>query len=260
MKIAKTTFDRIKKYRINYLTSLPQFQEVFIELMINDSDFYILLTEDNEIGYVIKTHENVLIEFHVFGKYISDSDKFFKQVLKELSVTNIYCKSFDSLLLSNCLSDFLSYSLVGKLYRDYVGALIEKDPNVKMKKADHSSIEFLFGQDGSIKELFDTKEQLIEFIQNEHVFEFYKKDEFIGCGMVIRTISGWDFCDLGVWVNPLKRGKYFGSQIILNLREFALQNNMKPSCGCAIDNFASQKVIEKSGFVSKYRMINFNVI
>lgn len=258
MEIVKTTFDKIKKYRTDYLNSLSEFQEVFIELMIYDSDFYMLLMDEKEVGYIIKTHENALIEFHVLEKYISDSENFFKQVLKELFVTNIYCKSFDSLLLSNCLSNSLSYSLLGKLYRDYVEALIEKDPNIKMKKSDHSSIEFLFGQDDSITELFDTKKQLIEFVQNEHVFEFYKNDEFIGCGMIIRTISGWNFCDLGVWVNPLTRGNYFGTQIILNLREFALKNNMRPSCGCAIDNFASQKIIERSGYVSRYRMINFN--
>jgi hypothetical protein len=34
---------------------------------------------------------------------------------------------------------------------------------------------------------------------------------------------------------------------------------LKPSCGCAIENKASQKTIEKSGFVSKYKLINFMI-
>jgi RimJ/RimL family protein N-acetyltransferase len=91
------------------------------------------------------------------------------------------------------------------------------------------------------------------------VFEFYRNDEFIGCGMVLRTNAEWDFCDLGVWVSPLKRGNGIGSQIILKLREFAINSNMKPSCGCAIENVASQKAIERSGFVSKHKMIEFTV-
>jgi RimJ/RimL family protein N-acetyltransferase len=143
------------------------------------------------------------------------------------------------------------------MYRDYVEALIKKDLEIKMEKADLSSLESLLKQDDSIKELFETEQQLSDFIQNENVFEFYKNDEFIGCGIVIRTNPDWDFCDLGVWVNPSKRGKAIGSQIILNLREFAIQNNMRPSCGCAIDNIASQKAIEKSGFVSKHKLIHF---
>ncbi len=257
MKITKTTIDEIGKHRSEYLKSLPEFQELFIELMINDSDCYIFQAENEKIGYAIRNFDNVLIEFYVTDKYISNSNELFKQVLKDLSIKNIYCKSFDSLLLSNCLLNGFSYSLLGILYRDYVEASIKRDPDIEMKKTDLSSVDLLLGQDESIKELFETKHQLIDFIQNENVFKFYKNEEFIGCGMVIRTHSDWNYCDLGIWVNPLKRGNSFGSQIILNLREFAIKNNLKPSCGCAIENLASQKTIEKSGFVSRYKMINF---
>ncbi|MBU0476178.1 MAG: GNAT family N-acetyltransferase [Bacteroidetes bacterium] len=257
MEIVKTTIDKIIEYRTNYLNSLPEFQELFIELMINDSDYYILITDNKEIGYTITNNERVLIEFHVFEKYLPDSHDFFKQVLEDLSITDIYCKSFDSLLLSNCLLSSLPYSVIGVLYREYVESLVSLDLAIKMKKADFTSVGLLLRQDDSIKELFETEQQLIGFIQNENVFEFYKNDEFIGCGMIIRTNSNWNFCDLGVWVKPSKRGNSFGSQIIMNLREFAISENMIPSCGCAIDNIASQKIIEKSGFVSKYKMINF---
>jgi predicted acetyltransferase len=257
MKITKTTIDKIAKFRIDYLNSLPEFQELFIELMISDSDYYIFQVDNNVSGYAIRNNDGVLIEFYVLDKYIPESNEIFGQVLKDLSITDIYCKSFDSLLLSNCLLKTLPYSIIGLLYRDYFEPLIIKDSTIKMKKADHLSVELLLGQDESIKELFETEQQLIDFVKNENVFEFYKNEEFVGCGMVIRTHPDWSFCDLGVWVNPSKRGNAIGSQIILNLREYSIKNNLKPSCGCAIENQASQKTIEKSGFVSRYKMINF---
>ena len=150
--------------------------------------------------------------------------------------------------------------MIGVLYRDYVEPYVETDTKIIMQKSDFSSVNFLLNQDNSIKELFETEEQLIEFIDNENVFEFYRSDEFIGCGMVLRTNPDWNFCDLGVWANPLKRGNGIGTQIILKLREIAIKNDMRPSCGCAIENIASQKTIEKSGFVSKYKLIEFVVI
>lgn len=257
MNIVKTTIDKIKKYRTDYLNSLPQFQELFIELMIDNSDCYFIQLDDKEIGYTIRNNNGVLIEFYVANRYIPGSNALFRQVLKDLSIQDVYCKSFDSLLLSNCLLSSLSYSLLGVLYRDYVEALVKKDTEIKMVKADISIVRFLQRQDDSIKELFETEQQLINFIKNESVFSFYKNDEFIGCGMVLRTSPGWPFCDLGVWVDPSKRGDGLGSQIILWLREFAIKNNMNPSCGCAIENIASQKTIEKSGFASKYTLINF---
>jgi len=258
MDIVKTTIDRIKKFRTDYLNSLPEFQELFLEIMINNSDCYLLQIDSREIGYAIRNNSGVLIEFYVTDKYLRESNGFFRQLIKELSITEIYCKSFDSLLLSNCLLSSLPYSVIGVMYRDYVEPLIKVDLALIMEKATLLTVGLLMRQDNSIKELFETEQQLTDFIQNENVFMFYKNDELIGCGMVIRTNQDWDYCDLGVWVNPSKRGNGFGSQIILNLREFALKNNMKPSCGCAIGNLASQKTIEKSGFVSRYNLIKFN--
>lgn len=257
MKIIQTSIDNIKKYRTDYFNSLPFFQELFIELMISSSDYFIFQEEKNEIGYAIRNNDGVLIEFYVLENYIPSSIEFFRQVLKDLSIKEVYCKSFDSLLLSNCLINNLQYSIIGFLYRDYVEPLINKDSSIKLKKADLLSVGFLLGQDESIKELFETEQQLIDFIKNDNVFEVYKNEEFVGCGMVLKTHPDWNFCDLGVWVNPSKRGKSIGSQIILNLREFSIKNNMKASCGCSIENLASQKMIEKSGFVSRYNLINF---
>jgi RimJ/RimL family protein N-acetyltransferase len=88
---------------------------------------------------------------------------------------------------------------------------------------------------------------------------YFKNNELIGCGMVIKTILDWDYCDLGVWVNPKHRGNSFGAQILMKLREFALKSNLKASCGCAIENVASQKTIEKSGFVSRYYLVKFKI-
>lgn len=50
MKIVQTSIDNIKKHRTDYLNSLPDFQELFIELMISSSDYYIFQKENNEIG------------------------------------------------------------------------------------------------------------------------------------------------------------------------------------------------------------------
>jgi len=45
--------------------------------------------------------------------------------------------------------------------------------------------------------------------------------------------------------------------MLINLRAYAIENGMKPSFGCAIDNIASQKTLEKSGFISKHKLIDF---
>jgi hypothetical protein len=222
MRIIKTTLEHIINYRTSYFESLPEFQELFIELMIVESDFYLFQVENEEIGYAIINSEGVLIEFYVKDKFLSTSNILFQQIINTLFISDIYCKSFDSLLLSNCLRNSFQYSILGILYRDYYGSLVKTDTAIKMRRSVLPSAALLLSQDDSIKVLFDTEQQLLDFIRNEYVFEFYKNDELIGCGIIVRTNSNFEFCDLGVWVNPSKRGSYFGTQIILNLRKFAL--------------------------------------
>ena len=82
MKIKKVAFEKVKKYRTDYLNSLPEFQELFLEIMITDSEFFLLQTDNVNIGYVVKNSDNVLIEFYVVNKYVSSSNEFFRQVLK----------------------------------------------------------------------------------------------------------------------------------------------------------------------------------
>ena len=257
MKITKTTISQIKSLRNEYFYSMPHFQELYLELMVSESDIYLLLNENDVIGYLVVNNEGVLVEFYVKADFIPDSKAIFNAVLSELSIKKIYCKSFDALLLSNCMLNDFSYSVIGVLYRDYPGARVERDVFLQMQRADLSYKDLILSQDDSLKELYETEELLVRFIENEHVFVFYKNTELMGYGMVIRTHHEWDFCDLGVWVHPEKRGCSYGAQILLNLREFALDNNLKPSCGCAVDNIASQKTIEKSGFVSRYKLIEF---
>ena len=257
MQLLKTPLENIKNLRSEYFNSLPEFQELFLELMVCESYCYLLLDGEVVMGYTIINSNHILIEFYLSPKYLPNSNEILNHVIKELSVAEIYCKSFDLLLLNSCRLNSLRETVIGKLYREYVKPQMTIDPVIRTEKAGADSIKLLGRQDASIKELFDTEEQLISFIMNENVFEFYQNNEFAGCGMVIRTHPEYNFCDLGVWVSPLHRGKYFGTQILLRLRDFAISNHMIPSCGCAIENLASQKIIEKSGFVSNHTMIRF---
>lgn len=257
MMLLPTPISSIAGLRNDYFRSMTEFQELYVELAVAEADCYLFKEHDVVKGYVICSREGVLLEYFVTNSYLPESNRVFKQVLEELSTGEIYCKSFDSLLLSNCLMCSLPYSLLGVLFRDYAEPRIEKDPELTMVRANLSSAALLLSQDDSIRELFETEEQLTDFILKEHVFTFHIKDEFVGCGMIIRTHAEWEYCDLGIWVHPSKRGNSIGSLILLQLREFALAAHMKPSCGCAVENIASQKSIEKSGFVSRHKLICF---
>jgi len=76
---------------------------------------------------------------------------------------------------------------------------------------------------------------------------------------LIRVHADWDYYDIGMWVHPNFRKLGIATVIVSWLKDKYLKNNWKPICGCAIDITGSQKTLEKNGFVSKYKLIEFNV-
>ena len=119
MKIPKTSIDQVKKNRADYLRSLPEFQELLLTLMICHSDYFIFQADINAIVYAIRNNDGVLIEFYILDKYIPGSNEIFRKVLNDLSITDIYGKSFDPILLSNCLLKTLPYLILELMHRYY---------------------------------------------------------------------------------------------------------------------------------------------
>ncbi len=259
MQIIASSYAQIEKLRLAYLSGLTLFQELFLEITIQNASYYLLKSDETNIAYAIVNDEHVLLEFHIKEEFKEKSQNYFELVLKELNIKKIYCKSFDTDLLSMCELKGLQASPLGLLFRDFKEKVLSIDAEINYRNASEVNIPLLMQQDESIKELFETEEQLHQFIQKEKVILFRKHNQLIGCGMIIKTHQDWNFCDLGVWVHPDYRKKGIGAQIILHLKSLAEANELIPSCGCAIDNIASQKTLERSGFISKHQMLSFTI-
>jgi predicted acetyltransferase len=257
--IKKADLIEIDALRNDYLKSLPEFQELFLEIMMDHSQFYTLVKNDETIGYAIKNSEDVLIEFYLKDRYIPGSSEYFKKVIDELSVKKVFCKSFDYLLLNCCLVQNYSYSLVGCMFRDFYETEIIKDDGLSIRHANETDVPLLLQQTDDLAELYGTAEQLDHFIKNKNVFLFSKQNKLLGCGTIIRTHKNRNFYDIGVWVSSDYRKLGYATQIICYLRDYCISNNWKPTCGCAIENVASRKTLEKSGFISKHSLIQFEV-
>lgn len=243
----------IATMRNDYLGSLPEFQELYLELMVPGADFYTIGSNTQIIGYVIIS-DRVLIEFYLIGKFIPYCPEIFKQIIKRLSGGSIYCKSFDSLLLNCCLVQSLHYKLIGEHYRDFYITDIAISKNLNYRMAIEEDIPFLLKQEDG---LYETPDELNMFTRGQNISMFYNGAEFIGCGFLIKVHPGWDYYDIGMWVHPSFRNKGYATQIISVLKGICLNNNWKPVCGCDINNIASQKTLEKCGFFSKHKLIEF---
>jgi RimJ/RimL family protein N-acetyltransferase len=254
IQIIKASLNDISPLRINYLNSLSEFQELYLELFINDSNIYQIHFNGIFIGYAIVTIDNILVEFYINDRFVSISSDVFETIVTDLSIQTIYCKSFDSLLLNCCLIKSYQYKLKGNLFRDYFDTDKISTNDLTIRFAGIKDYPFLLQQEG---ELYETPEELERFVNGNNIIMFQKDGQLLGCGYLIRVHANYNYYDIGMWVNPGYRKQGIATLIISYLKETCLTNNWKPICGCAIENIASRKTLEKNGFVSKHKLIEF---
>ncbi len=255
IRIKKTNHEAVESSRIKYLDSLPVFQDVFLEFMVMESDCYQLFQDNQPIGYVLLSKDNILVEFYIEKKYAASGFDVFNLMVSEIKVKSVYCKSFDSRLLDCCLSNTLPYSIIGCLYRESIDTSIQRNSDLFFRYADSSDIAFLSQQDD---EVFEPKHLLETFIQNKGILLLQLEDIIIGCGFLTQVHQRYNYYDIGVWVSPAHRMKGYATQIMLYLKELCLNNDWVPICGCDKQNSASQKMLNSLGFISNYKLIEFD--
>lgn len=245
----------IEALRIDYLKSLPVFQELYMEMLVEESVCYQIEDTGIVFGYASVTKENILVEYYLKEEFIVRNSSIFNFILKELAITKVYCKSFDAVLLDSCLLSFKKFGVNGTLFRHYIPTPDFYQNDMVVKTAEEADIPFLLEQkDG----LYETPQELETFVNRRCVLMFFKNSSLIGCGYLIKIHPQWDYYDIGMWVNPDYRKQGYAIQIISYLKHLCILNGWKPICGCAFDNIASQKTLEKNGFYSKFKLLEFN--
>lgn len=247
----------IESFRIEYLKSLPKFQDYFLECIIKESVCYLLQIRKETMGYAIVSPENVLIELHIFERSMKVGDiNPIIELSNTLKIKSIYCKSFDFSLLNYCITLNLSYKIIGYLYRDFTE--VKNTPSIILsdRYANQTDLLFLKRQDDVV---FEPKELIDTQIKNKEIIIFEKASERIGCGFLTQIHPQFDYYDIGVWIHPEHRRKGYSTQIMLHLKELCVQNNKKPISGCGAENSASQIMQSKIGFISKYKLIEFEM-
>jgi GNAT superfamily N-acetyltransferase len=255
-QIKRVSKEEIAAYRVQYLGALVQCQNLYLELMVEESENYMVCHSDIPIGYFIKTQDNKLVEFHLIDEFLLHAHRLFSHILSTYSIVSVYCKSFDAMLLDCCIVRSMKYTFAGMLFRDRIPAKSYSPQGYSVRLATEPDYDYLLQQEDG---LYETPEELRRFLCGGNITLFEKDNLLYGCGYLIKVHENRDWYDIGMWVNPLCRRRGVGTMIISYLKETSLDNGWTPICACAYDNVASQRTLERNGFVSKYKLLEFAV-
>ena len=251
----KVKYEKIKSFRKLYFEELSELQELFMEWIVEKSDYYTINNDDEVIGYFVVSKQNSLVELYVDIKNINEITEIFKDIYDKFNINNVLCKSFDSILLKCCFSNHLKYKLVGHLFRDCINTTPQDISEfTKIEFATEADYDDLVKYDN---ELYDTEEDLRYILKNKLALKYYIEDKLIGCGFFIKVNEFYNHCDIGMWVDTPYRNQGYATKIISDLKQRCIKDSVEVTCGCAAENTASKKALEKNGFRTKHDLLMF---
>jgi GNAT superfamily N-acetyltransferase len=245
----------IQTIREKYLNELLHAQEYYLELLIQQAQFFLIKYETKPAGYFSLSKDGCLLEYYVFPEWINQADIIFGEIIRKFQVKKALCKSFDTVMLSSCYTYHKSSRAIGILFREYC----EKAPfnhtgDISIRRAVPADETTIIEVN---EEVFDHPSEVLQYIMANQIFIYEKLGDLVGFGIFSQVIPGRPDRDIGMLVVPAYRKRGYGQFILHHLVHFCQENGWRFSAGCAIENIASRKCLEKAGFISRYRLLEF---
>ena len=247
-----------------YTKTLSSPFDSYLDDHIISSEFYRIIKDTVEIGYFAVYEGKMLTQFYIEFKYLRYAQEIFKTVLQNFKeINSIDVCTADELFLS-CAFDMKNKVISNQAYffqdnkeckdeiRTYEGGTL--------RLAKKQDIDIIKELSGDFFEDVDT-----QVIDGEiYVFEKYKdKDEdkeVLGFGITEKGQVLKGYTSIGMFTRECYRQKGIGRTIITKLKELCYENGEIPICGCWYYNTNSKLTLESSGFISKTRLLNVEII
>ncbi len=214
-------------------------------------------------GYYAANDEGALLQFYVRPSFEQDARTLFDHVIAQDALTQIVVSTIDPSVLSLCLDlqkevtvHTYLYELaaaVPAMHRDADGLdfrLVEKDEldrTIAFQQAslggEHDLTAWLQGYSANL-------------IERKELFVLCRNEDWIGLGERRVSDSQAGIADVGMMVIPSHRKNGWATYILRLLVVMTEEEGRRAICSATVENIASQKAIERAGFVSRHRIMN----
>lgn len=249
MNFIKTEItEAINELRVKLYQKLTSPMDAMWELLyIESSQHYLIQNNNRTMGYCCVNDADCLIQLFLEEEYYSAVDGVIEQLIKTKLINAASLSSKESMAFNACLMHSKStkvntfcfqhsnraIELDGPLKIDLVTS--EDIPAVKVFLKDQIGMDDIFGYTENLvsrKELFLVKESGLIIASSE-------------CRI---SDSQPAIADIGIIVHKDFHGKGIATQVMQRQVNRVLKAGRKPICSTTLDNVASRKLIEKSGF------------
>jgi len=235
-----------------YLTALREPQALYAEQQVSLGRCYRLADGPRFSGYAVVAADTV-VEIHVTGEANANRPGLLDAVLAETGARHLLCKSFDATAMAVAQSRPAQLATIGYLFRRVQRTTGAANPTCRSRLGSSADVEHVLSMhDG----FFEDRAEIERYATDERLFLYeLPNGDVAGCGILTRVVDGHDAVDLGMVVAAPHRGQGIGTYIATHLANLCDSAGDTPIAGCAIDNHASRRALERSGFSASHRLL-----
>jgi len=217
------------------------------QLYIGSSQHYLIEDKSKTIGYCCINEEGCLTQIFLTKYNISLMDKVIEKLIATELIRSASLSSNEPIAFNACLVHSKSVK-TNTFCFEHLNKEIEVDSNLNIELVTSNDIPlvkvFLKEQVG-MDDTFGYTENLVS---RKEIFMLKASGTIIATSECRMSDSQQKFADLGIIVNRNFQGKGLATQIMKMQVNRVLKAGRKPICSTTLDNVASRKAIENSGF------------
>ncbi len=251
--------DVIRQLRDDYLRTLvAPMDGMWESAIIPHATFWEIQDQGQHVGHLCLDSDNYLLRFHLVKNYQARAQEIFRWVISTYDIQHAIASTIEPLYFSLCLDVQKSITLHSYLFRDHKRIdLSSSSSNTIFRKAEKSGLD-------EIAQFYRVNtegpgEWIEAFVKKRlnrgELFVLYDRRIVVATGECIPSQKQPPYADLGMVVAQSYRSRGLGSLMLIQLKNHCYEAGWTPICSCAADNRASQKAIEKAGFLSEQRMV-----
>jgi predicted acetyltransferase len=216
-------------------------------LYIDSSQHYLITNSDSTIGYCCIDDKDCLIQIFLLEKYNSSMTQVITELIESKLITKASLSSNEPIAFNTCLS-LSKDTKVNTFCFEHVNTPrdVESALKVELVTTDNIlAIKVFLKEQVGMDDTFGYTENLVS---RKEIFMVQESDVIIATSEVRISDTQPEIADLGIIVNKEFQGRGIATQVMQLQVNRILKANRKPICSTTLDNIASRKAIEKSGF------------
>lgn len=230
---------------------------------INPGPHWEIKIDGVQAGYYAANDEGTLLQFYVQPAFERDAKALFDHVIAQDALTQVTVSTIDPAFLSLCLDvqkDISVHTYLYEIHTDVAPSHSEADGlGFRLVEAAELDRTVAFQQAclGGEQDLSGWLQGYsANLIERREIYVLCREDEWLGLGECRKSDTQDGISDVGMMVAPTQRGKGWATYILTQLCALCKEQGQHAICSTTVENIGAQKAIERSGFLSRHRIMN----